>query len=222
MSALAAIIRRDIRLAFRAGGGALPAVAFFSIICVLFALAIGPNVQLISRLAPPILWTAALLSMQISLDQVYRADREDGSLDVIIETSELLALTAAAKAFAHWLATGLPLIAATPILGLILNLPTQALWPLVLSLLIGTPALSLIGSFAAALTLALPRANLLISIIVSPLYVPVLIFGAGAAAAGAAGDVQFWPNLQLLGASSIFAAIISPIASAAALRSNLD
>jgi heme exporter protein B len=131
-------------------------------------------------------------------------------------------VTAAAKAAAHWLSTGVPLIIATPVLAILLNLEAAAYGPLILSLLIGTPGLSLIGAFAAALTVSLPRASLLISIIVSPLYVPILIFGAGAASAGAAGDPQFAANLIILGASTLFAAIFAPIASAAALRSNLD
>lgn len=222
MSALSAIIARDLRLAFRAGGGSLQAVAFFSVVCVLFALAVGPDIPLISRIAAPVLWTGALLATLISLDQIYRADREDGSLDVIIATSDELALTAAAKAAAHWLSTGLPLVIATPLLAIVMNLERDAYFPLLISLLIGTPGLSLVGSFAAALTVALPRASLLISIIVSPLYIPILIFGAGAASAGAAGDPQFAANLKLLGAATLFAAVTAPLASAAALRSNLD
>ena len=222
MSKLRAIILRDLRLAFRAGGGSFQAVAFFSVVCVLFALAAGPDLALMSKIAAPVLWTAALLATLISLDQVYRADREDGSLDVIIATSDELALTAAAKAAAHWLSTGVPLIVATPLLAILMNLQAGAYLPLVFSLTIGTPALSLIGAFAAALTVTLPRASLLISLIVSPLYMPILIFGAVAASAGAAGDPQYAANLKLLGAATLFAAVTAPLASAAALRSNLD
>lgn len=222
MSALSAIILRDLQLAFRAGGGSFQAVGFFSIVCILFTLAVGPDIALITEIAGPVLWTGALLATLISLDQIYRADREDGSLDVIAATSEELALTAAAKAAAHWLSTGLPLILATPLLAILLNLTADAYFPLLMSLLIGTPGLSLIGSFAAALTVSLPRASLLISIIVSPLYIPILIFGAGAASAGAAGDPQFAANLKLLGAATLFAAVTAPLASAVALRSNLD
>jgi len=222
MTGRTAIILRDMRLSFRAGGGSFQAVAFFSIVSVLFALAVGPDLSLMSRIAAPVLWTGALLATLISLDQIYRADREDGSLDVIVATSDELALTAAAKAAAHWLSTGLPLIVATPLLAILMNLKAEAYLPLIFSLLIGTPGLSLIGSFAAALTVTLPRANLLIALIVSPLYMPILIFGAGAASAGAAGDPQYAANLKLLGAATLFAAITAPLASAAALRSNLD
>ena len=222
MKAFAAIIARDITLAFRAGGGALQAVSFFALTIILFALAIGPDLDLMSEIAAPVLWAAALLATLISLEHIYRADREDGSLDVLAETSDLLALTALGKAAAHWISTGLLLTAATPALALLLNIKGPALGPLLVSLLIGAPGLSLIGSFAAALTAALPRAGLLIAVIVSPLYAPLLIFGVGAASAGAAGDPQYEANLALLGATSLFAAVFSPLASAAALRFNLD
>lgn len=222
MTSFSAIVARDLQLAFRSGGGALQAVTFFALTIVLFALAIGPDLPLISKIAAPVLWTGALLSTQISLDRIYRADREDGSLDVLIETSDILFLTALAKALAHWISTTLPLLVATPVLGILLNLESALTSPLLLSLLIGTPGLSLIGSFAAALTVSLPRAHVLISIIVSPLYVPILIFGAGAAIAGGEGDPQFGANMMLLAASTLFAAIISPLASAFALRSNMD
>ncbi|MFZ5617833.1 MAG: heme exporter protein CcmB [Pseudomonadota bacterium] len=214
MTSFSAIVARDLQLAFRSGGGALQAVTFFALTIVLFALAIGPDLPLISKIAAPVLWTGALLSTQISLDRIYRADREDGSLDVLIETSDILFLTALAKALAHWISTTLPLLVATPVLGILLNLESALTSPLLLSLLIGTPGLSLIGSFA--------RAHVLISIIVSPLYVPILIFGAGAAIAGGEGDPQFGANMMLLAASTLFAAIISPLASAFALRSNMD
>lgn len=222
MNRFIAIIARDMRLAFRAGGGALQAVSFFALTIVLFALAVGPELTLMARIGAPVLWTAALLATQISLEQIYRPDREDGSLDVLVETTDMLAVTAFAKAIAHWLSTGLLLIAVTPILALFLNLEGGALWPLIISLLIGTPGLSLIGSFGAALTASLPRAGLLIAIIVSPLYAPILIFGSGAASAGAAGDPQYSANLMLLGAASLFTVAVSPLASAAALRFNLD
>ncbi|MEM8770672.1 MAG: heme exporter protein CcmB [Pseudomonadota bacterium] len=222
MTQFLALIRRDVALAFRADGGALQAASFFALIIILFALAIGPDLKLMSAIAAPVLWTGGLLATQISLEQIYRPDKEDGSLDMLVETNGALAGVAVAKALAHWLSTGLLLIAATPLLAFLLNIELTALGPLMLALLVGTPGLSLIGSFASALTASLPRAGLLIAIIVSPLYAPFLIFGAGAAAAGAAGDAQFLPNLMLLGAASLFAAAVSPLASAAALRFNLD
>lgn len=222
MSPVAAIILRDATLAFRAGGGALQAVAFFALAVLVFAFAVGPDLGLITRISAPVLWASALLATQISLDQIYRADREDGSLDVLVETADFLVIVALAKAAAHWLSTSLPLIAAAPLLGLMLNLPADAMGPLLLSLVAGTPALALIGSFAAALAVSLPRANLLISIIVSPLYVPVLIFGMGVAGAEGFGSPQLWANFMLLSATTILAALVAPIAAAAALRANLD
>lgn len=222
MTGFASIIRRDVSLAFRAGGGAIHAVSFFTLTIVLFALAVGPDLALMNQIAAPVIWAGALLATQISLEQIYRPDKEDGSLDVIAETSGSLALAAFAKAIAHWLSSGLLLIIVTPILALLLNLERGAVAPLLISLLIGTPGLSLIGSFAGALTAALPRAGVLMAIIVSPLYAPILIFGTGAANAGAAGDPQYGANIMLLGAASLFAAAVSPLASAAALRFNLD
>ena len=222
MNGLQQLIWRDVVLGFRAGGGALQAVAFFLLVGVMFTLAIGPDLTLIEKIAAPVLWAAMLLATQISLDQIWRSDREDGSLDVLVETAEFLPVTAFVKSVAHWMATGLPLILVTPLLAILLNLPAGKLTPLIISLLIGAPGLSFIGCFAAALTVSLPRAHLLISVIVTPLYAPLLIFGMGAANAGAAGDPQYGANLMLLGAASLFAAIISPLASAAALRSNLD
>lgn len=222
MKGLAAIVRRDVALAFRAGGGALNAVAFFALTVVLFALAVGPDLALMRSIAAPVLWASVLLATLTSLDQIYRADREDGSLDVLVEASDSLVAAALAKSFAAWASTAAPLIIATPTLALLLNLPVSALGPTLVSLLIGTPGLALVGAFAAALAASLPRAGLLMAVIVSPLYAPFLIFGVAAAEAGAAGDPQFGPNLMLLGAASLFAALFSPLASAAALRSNLD
>lgn len=222
MSGFLAIIGRDVRLAFRAGGGAVQAGAFFALIVVLFALAVGPDLLLMETIAAPVLWAGALLATLVSLEQIYRPDREDGSLDILAESEDALALIALAKALAHWLSTGLVLIVSTPVLALLLNLERGALGPVIISLLIGTPGLSMIGAFAGALTASLPRAGLLIAMIVSPLYAPILIFGAGAASAGANGDPQYGASLMLLGAASLFAAAVSPLASAAALRFNLD
>ena len=217
MSALGAIIIRDIRLAWRAGGGALQGIIFFILIGVFFSFAIGPNIALIASIAPPVIWAAALLATQLSLDQIWRADKEDGSLEILIEASDGLSLTALTKAIAHWLASLAPIIVIAPALAIMLNLPSTKYSPLILSLLIGTPALSLIGTFGAALAISLPRAGLLTAILTGPLYIPVLIFGAGAI-----GNANGSANLMLLAAYSLFAAIISPLAAAAALRFNLD
>lgn len=217
MSVYTAIIMRDLRLAWRAGGGAPQGMIFFALITVFFSIAIGPDLALMSAIAPPIIWSAALLSAQLSLDQIWRADQEDGSLDILLETSDLLPATASAKAIAHWIASLAPLALIAPLLGLLLNLPANLYMPLTLSLLIGTPALSFIGAFAAALAISLPRAGLLTAILTGPLYIPVIIFGAGALSGPNAV-----PNFLLLGAYSLFAAIFSPLAAAAALRFNME
>jgi len=221
MSFFFAIVERDVR-AFRAGGSGLQAVAFFALTGVLFVFAIGPDEGLLERIAAPVLWTGALLATLISLDQIFRADLEDGSLDVFLEATDFMVGVTLAKAFAHWLITAFPLIIAAPLLAVLLNISWAALSPLLISLLIGTPGLSLIGVFAAALAVSLPRAGMLMAMIVSPLYIPFLIFGAGAASAGAIGAPQYGTNLMLLAAAVLFALLVSPIASAGALRLGTD
>ncbi len=221
MIGVLAVIGRDITLAFRAGGGALLACIFFSLMILLFALAVGPEKTLLATIAAPILWTAALLSTLVSFDRIFQSDFEDGSLDTLVETLDPLETVVLAKAVAHWLTTCLPLIVLTPVLGLMTHLPGPAFAPLLLSLAIGTPALSLIGSLASALTVALRRASLLVTILSAPLFTPVLIFGVGAADAGARGDPNYLSALMLLGAVSLVSLIIAPLAGAAAIRANL-
>jgi heme exporter protein B len=178
--------------------------------------AIGPDAERLSPLAAAILWAGALLSTLISLDRVFQADFEDGSLDVVIETADILELSVLAKAAAHWLSSCLPLIIAAPVIGLLLSLPAEAYRALAVSLLIGTPALSLIGAIAAALTLALRRANILVAILAAPLYAPVLIFGVGAAS-----DTGFAAPLLYLAALTLLSIVVAPLAAAAAIRFNM-
>ncbi|MBI1366407.1 MAG: heme exporter protein CcmB [Alphaproteobacteria bacterium] len=222
MKTFLAIILRDVTLGFRAGGGATQAAMFFALVSLVFALAIGPEPARLSALAAPILWAGALLSALVSLDRIFQSDYEDGTLDVLVETADLLELRVLAKAAAHWLSSLLPLIVAVPLFALLLNLPVEGYWPLLASLLVGTPALSLIGALAAALTLALRRASILVSILAAPLYAPALIFGVGAAEAGAAGAPSFVPTLLLVAASSLFALVFAPLAGAAAIRFNMS
>lgn len=222
MSAFAAIIGRDLKLAFRTGGGGLQTVVFFALVALVFALAIGPDIAALSRLAAPILWAGALLSALVSLDRIFQADFEDGSLDVLIETADVLELRVLAKALAHWLSSCLPIIVAAPLVAILLNLPSEGFWPLLASLVLGTPALSLIGAIAAALALAMRRASVLMSILAAPLYAPALIFGVAAAEAGAAASPGYLPALMLLGAVSLGALIVAPLAGAAAIRFNLS
>lgn len=222
MSAFTAIVARDVALGFKAGGGAMQTAMFFALVALIFALAAGPEPQLLSRLAAPVLWTGALLSALVSTDRIFQADYEDGSLDVLVETTDSLELRVLAKALAHWLSACLPLVVATPVFGILLNLPASGYGPLLASLLVGTPALSLIGALAAALTLTLRRASVLVSILAAPLFAPALIFGVGAAEAGATGSPGFLPALLFLAAASIFSLIFAPLAGAAAIRFNLS
>ncbi|MBY0423130.1 MAG: heme exporter protein CcmB, partial [Parvularculaceae bacterium] len=163
-----------------------------------------------------------LLASLVTLDRLFQADAEDGALDVLVETSDSLALAVAAKAAAHWIATAAPLLVATPLLALLLNLPREGYLPLLLSLAIGTPGLSLIGALAAALTLSLKRSGVLAALLAAPLLAPILIFGVAAAEAGAEGAARFSAALLLLAAATFFAAALAPLAGAAALRANLD
>lgn len=215
-----ALLWRDLRLAVRAGGGFGLGLAFFLILCVLVPFGVGPQGDILSRIAPGILWVGALLACLLSLDRIFALDFEDGSLDLLLTAPLPLEGAVAVKAAAHWITTALPLIAATPVFGLLLDLPRAALgWTLV-SLLLGTPALSMLGAFGAALTVGLRRGGLLLSLLVLPLYIPTLIFGAEAVRRGAAGSDAMTPLVLLAGISLGVLATL-PFAAAAALRVNL-
>lgn len=215
-----ALLWRDLRLAVRAGGGFGLGLAFFLILCVLVPFGVGPQGDILSRIAPGILWVGALLACLLSLDRIFALDFEDGSLDLLLTAPLPLEGAVAVKAAAHWITTALPLIAATPVFGLLLDLPRAALgWTLV-SLLLGTPALSMLGAFGAALTVGLRRGGLLLSLLVLPLYIPTLIFGAEAVRRGAAGSDAMTPLVLLAGISLGMLATL-PFAAAAALRVNL-
>src|SRR5262245_35078247 len=177
MTALAALLVRDMRLAVRVGGGALIGVLFFLIVVTLVPFAIGPDLALLARIGPAILWLGALLASLLTLDRLLAADHEDGSLDLILTGRSPLELTLIAKAAAHWLSTGLPLVIAAPLLGLLLNIDLRASAAVALTLLVGTPALTFIGLIGAALSVTLRRGGLLLAVLIMPLTVPVLIFG---------------------------------------------
>lgn len=215
-----AILIRDLKLAVRAGGGFGLGLAFFLIVIVLVPLGIGPDQALLRKVAPGILWVAALLAALLSLDRIFALDHEDGALALLATAPLPLESAALAKALAHWITTGLPLTIAAPALGFLLNLAPPAYGPLFLSLLLGTPALSIIGTFGAALTVGLRRGGLLLSLIVLPLYVPTLIFGAEAAGRAAEGLAFATPLLLVAGITAGAVALL-PFAAAAALRVNL-
>lgn len=215
-----ALLVRDLRLAFRAGGGFGLSLAFFLIVTVMVPFSVGPNSDTLSLIAPGILWLGALLACLLSLDRLLALDWEDGSLDLLATAPLPLEGVLSVKALAHWLTTGLPLVLAAPVLGVLLNLPAGGYLWITLSLLIGTPALSVVGTFGAALTVGLKRGGLLLSLLVMPLYVPTLIFGAEVARRGAAGMSVETPLLMLAGITLGTIALL-PFASAAVLRVNL-
>ena len=215
-----ALLVRDLRLAFRAGGGFGLGLAFFLIVTVMVPFSVGPNSDTLSLIAPGILWLGALLACLLSLDRLLALDWEDGSLDLLATAPLPLEGVVSVKALAHWLTTGLPLVLAAPVLGVLLNLPAGGYLWITLSLLIGTPALSVVGTFGAALTVGLKRGGLLLSLLVMPLYVPTLIFGAEVARRGASGMSVETPLLMLAGITLGTIALL-PFASAAVLRVNL-
>ena len=215
-----ALLRRDLRLAVRAGGGFGLSLAFFLIVILLVPFGVGPGPERLAVIAPGILWVGALLAALLSLDRIFALDFEDGTLEVLATAPIPLEAVAAIKALAHWLTTGLPLTLAAPVLGVLLNLPGPGYAWLFLSLLAGTPALSVIGSFGAALTVGLKRGGLLLSLLVSPLYVPTLIFGAEVARRGAEGQGVATPLVLLAGLTLATVAAL-PYAAAAAIRVNL-
>ncbi|MCE2738669.1 MAG: heme exporter protein CcmB [Rhodobacter sp.] len=217
---MTALLLRDLRLATRAGGGFGLGLAFFLLVAVLVPLGVGPEPALLARIAPGILWVGALLACLLSLDRIFALDFEDGSMDLLAIAPIPLEGVVAVKALAHWLVTGLPLTLLSPMLGVLLNLPGPGYVWLVLSLGLGTPALSLIGAFGAALTVGLKRGGLLLSLLVLPLYVPTLIYGAEAVRRGV--DGQGAPTaLLLLAGLTAGAAALLPFAAAAAIRVNL-
>jgi len=222
MTPLAALLGRDMRLAVRVGGGALMGVLFFLIVVTMVPFALGPDLALLARTGPAILWLGALLASLLTLDRLFAADHEDGSLDLILMGRAPLELAVAAKAFAHWLTTGLPLVIAAPLLGLFLNLAPAAIGAVALTLLVGTPALTCIGLIGAALAVALRRGGLLVPILVLPLTIPVLIFGVAASNAATSGPVPFGTPFLVLVALTLASMVIGPFAAAAALRHGID
>jgi heme exporter protein B len=215
-----ALLLRDLRLAVRAGGGFGLSLAFFLIVTVLVPFGVGPEGGTLARIAPGILWVGALLACLLSLDRIFALDFEDGSLDLLATAPIPMEAVVALKALAHWITTGLPLVLAAPLFGVLLHLPGPAYLWLVVSLALGTPALSVLGAFGAALTVGLKRGGLLLSLLVLPLYMPTLIFGAELIKRGSEGGATTTPLLMLAGITAATLALV-PIAAAAAIRVNL-
>jgi heme exporter protein B len=222
MTALSALFARDARIAIRVGGGAMMGVLFFLTVVTLVPFAVGPDLALLRRIGPAILWLGALLSSLLALERLFANDHEDGSLDLILMARPPLELVVVTKALAHWVTTGLPLVVASPVLGLFLNLEPAALSGTVLTLLIGTPALTFIGLVGAALATALRRGGLLLPVLVLPLTVPVLIFGVAASNAAVAGSVPFGTPFTILCALTLMSSVIGPFAAATTLRYGME
>jgi heme exporter protein B len=222
MTALSALFVRDARIAIRIGGGAMMGVLFFLIVVTLVPFAIGPDLALLRRIGPAILWLGALLSSLLTLDRLFANDHEDGSLDLILMARPPLELVVVTKALAHWVTTGLPLVIASPVLGLFLNLEPASLLATALTLLVGTPALTLIGVIGAALATALRRGGLLLPVLVLPLTIPVLIFGVAATNAAVGGPMRFETPFTILCALTLMSAVIGPFAAAATLRHGME
>lgn len=220
MSIFWALLRRDLALAVRQGGGVGLAIGFFLVVVVLLPLGLGPDPKLLQKISGGALWIALLLAMLLSLDRIFQPDYEDGSLEIMMLGPLPAELIVLAKTTAHWITTGLPLVIAAPVLGVLLNLTSEAFGVVVLSALIGTPALSLIGAIGAALTLGVRRGGLLLSLLVLPLYVPVLIFASLAVSAAGGGLAMPGPALLVLSAMTLSALVLAPVAAAAALRAH--
>ena len=221
LGVMRAVLRRELALAMRQKGEVLTPLMFFVVVTSLFPLGVGPESALLLRMAPGVLWVSALLAAMLSLQRMFATDYADGSLEQMLLSSTPLGLIALAKALAHFLLAGLPLVLLTPLLGLQFGLDARALGVLLATLALGTPTLSLIGSIGAALTLGVRGAGVLLSLLILPLYIPVLIFGAGAVEADAAG-VGIGGHLSLLAALLALSVFFAPLATTAALRISLE
>ena len=212
------LVGRDLRLVFREGGAVGTALGFYLIVVAMLPLGLGPDLKLLSRIAPGVLWIALLLAALLSLPRMFEADLEDGSLDVLAMGRMPLELVAAGKALAHWISTGIPLALLAPVLGILLNLEIGAYPVLVATMLAGTPAISFLGSIGAALTLRTRKGGLLVALLVLPLYVPTLVFGISAISAATLGPDGLLASFLILSAISLGSLVLGPLAAAAALR----
>lgn len=222
MTAFLALVRRDVTLALREGGTVTTALGFYLLVVVLLPLGLGPDLNLLARIAPGALWIALLLSSLLSADRIVHNDHEDGTLDPLVLGPLPLELVLAAKSLAHWIAVGLPLVVAAPLLALMLNLPQAAFGPLLLTLLTGTPAVSFLGAVGAGLTLGIRRGGALLPLLILPLYVPLLVFGVSATTAVITGPGSFLAAYLILAGLSLATLVLAPVAAAAAVRLNLS
>ena len=221
MSTFWVLVGRDLRLAVREGGATGTALGFFLIVISMMPLGLGPDLNLLSRIAPGVLWIGLLLAALLSLGRLFDADQDEGVLEILATGPLPLELVAAAKALAHWISTCIPLIILTPLLGLLLNLDLNAYPVLIGTLLVGTPAISFLGSIGAALTLKTRRGGLLIALLVLPLFIPTLIFGISAVSAVISPPGSLTASFSLLAATTLASLVLGPLAAAAALRAQL-
>jgi len=221
MSRMVEIVRRDLRLALRQGSDSVMVVTFFVLTVVLFPFGIGPEANILERTSAGVLWVTALLASMLSLDRLFQADYDDGSLELLALTPTALEVLVLGKVAAHWLTTGLPLMVAAPVLAVLLHMNADGFGTLLLTMLLGTPTLSLIGALGAALVLGARRGGVLLSLLVLPLYVPVLIFGVGAIDAAVQG-LPSQAHLLILGGMLLASLALTPWAAAAALRQALE
>jgi heme exporter protein B len=219
-----ALFLRDLKLGIRAGAGALVGILFFLAVAAVVPFGVGPDLNLLARIGPAILWIGALLASLLGLDRLFQADREDGSLDLLImaDNRQMLALTVFVKCLAHWTASVLPLVAASPMLGLFMNMEPVGIGATILTLLAGTPAIAFIGAAGAAVAVVLPRGGLLVAVLILPLVIPALIFGVSASYGAVAEPDPFLPPFLMLLALTLFFAVIGPLAAATALRYSAD
>lgn len=219
---MTALFIRDLKLGLRAGGGILTGMLFFMTVVAVIPFGVGPDLNLLSRIGPALLWIGALLATLLGLDRLFQAEREDGSLDLLTMQDTPLAFIVLIKCLAHWITAVLPLVVASPLLSLFMNMNEVAIGALVLTLLAGSPAITFIGAAGAAVAVALPRGGLIVSILVLPLTVPVLIFGVSATYAAVEDPAPFLPPFLALVALTLFFAVIGPLAAALALRASSE
>ena len=221
MTGFIAVLRRDLKLALKQGSDCIMVVAFFIVAASLFPFGVGPDPNMLARIASGIVWVSALLAAMLSLDRLFQADFEDGSLELLALAPVSLSMIVLAKATAHWLTTGLPLLVAAPLLAMMLNMDNTSYGTLVLTMALGTPTLSLIGAIGAALILGARRGGVLLSLLLLPLYIPVLIFGTGAVEAALMGH-GLAAHLQILAALALLSVVAAPLAAARAVQLALE
>ncbi|WP_172972000.1 heme exporter protein CcmB [Roseibium aquae] len=219
---MGSLFARELRIAVRVGGSGMIGVLFFLAVVSVIPFGVGPDLNLLARIGPAFLWIGALLATLLGLDRLFQADRDDGALDLLLMAGRPLELVVLVKCLAHWMATGLPLVVAAPVLAIFLNLSPTAIGAVTLTLLVGTPALTLIGAIGASLTVTLRRGGLLMAVLVIPLTIPILIFGVSAADAAVTDPVPFLTPFLILCALTLISAVVGPIASAMALRFSSD